>query len=149
MKQLLYAMQFTGNAAPKEGAASVIRAATSASSCTISSTVGDRGLMATIKPVSGGRASFESEVTLLGETSFKESGTIRFGDSNHMLRFATIGEGYLGQGPDPSLQHGSVMWRVESGEGQFTGATGLITSNFTLSATGEVTDNHFGVIFLK
>jgi hypothetical protein len=41
------------------------------------------------------------------------------------------------------------MWRVEGGEGQFADATGLITSNFTLSATGEVIDNHFGVIFVK
>jgi hypothetical protein len=41
------------------------------------------------------------------------------------------------------------MWRVESGEGQFAGASGLVTSNFTLSATGEVTDNHFGLIFVR
>jgi hypothetical protein len=88
MKQLLYGVQFMGNAAPKEGAASVIKATTSASSCTISSTVGDDGLMTRIQPVAGGKASFESEVTLLGETSFKEAGTIRFGDSNHVLHFA-------------------------------------------------------------
>jgi hypothetical protein len=41
------------------------------------------------------------------------------------------------------------MWRVESGEGQFAGARGLVTSNFTLSAAGEVTDNHFGLIFVR
>ena len=41
------------------------------------------------------------------------------------------------------------MWRVESGEGQFAGASGLITSNFTLSANGELIDNHFGVIFVR
>jgi hypothetical protein len=28
-------------------------------------------------------------------------------------------------------------------------ARGLITSNFTVSNAGEVTDNHFGVIFVK
>jgi hypothetical protein len=41
------------------------------------------------------------------------------------------------------------MWHVDGGEGQFAGANGIITSNFTLSATGEVTDNHFGVIFVR
>jgi hypothetical protein len=73
---------------------------------------------------------------------------ICFSDSNHRLRFSTIGEGFLGKSPDPKVQHGSVMWRVDGGEGQFAGASGIITSNFTLSATGEVTDNHFGVIFV-
>lgn len=149
MRQLLYAMQFKGSAAPKAGAASVIKAATSAPSCSVSSTVGDGGLTGTIHPAPGGHAAFESEVTLLGGTSFSEAGTIRFGDSNHVLSFTTVGEGFLGKSPDPSLQHGSVMWRVEGGEGQFAGATGLITSNFTLSATGEVIDNHFGVIFIR
>jgi hypothetical protein len=42
-----------------------------------------------------------------------------------------------------------VIWRVEGGEGQFAGASGLITSNFTIDEAGEVTDNHFGVIFVK
>jgi hypothetical protein len=40
------------------------------------------------------------------------------------------------------------MWRVDDGEGQFAGASGLITSNFTLSDTDEVIDNHFGLIFV-
>jgi hypothetical protein len=39
-----------------------------------------------------------------------------------------------------------VPWHVDRGEGQFAGASGLITSNFFVSATGEVTDHHFGVL---
>ena len=50
---------------------------------------------------------------------------------------------------DPKLKHGSVMWRVESGKGQFAEATGLITSNFTIGEGGEVIDHHCGVIFVK
>jgi hypothetical protein len=53
----------------------------------------------TLMPAQGGQASFESEVTLTGETSFKETGTIRFGDSNHSLRFSTLGKGFLGKSP--------------------------------------------------
>ena len=149
MRQLLYAMQFKGSAAAKAGSTSVIKAATSAPSCSISSRIGERGLAGTMQSIPGRQASFESEVTLLGGTSFSEAGTIRFGNADHALRFTTIGEGYLGKSPDPSLQHGSVMWRVEGGEGQFANASGIITSNFTLSTTGEVIDNHFGVIFIK
>ncbi|HUA36118.1 MAG TPA: hypothetical protein VMA09_21085 [Candidatus Binataceae bacterium] len=149
MKQVVYVMQFKGGATPKAGATGVIKATTSAQSCTVSSIIGAQGVSGTIQPAQGGKASFESEVTLTGETSFDEVGTIRFGDSNHALRFSTVGQGYLGKSPEEGLQHGSVMWRVDGGEGQFAGATGLITSNFTLSATGEVTDNHFGVIFVR
>jgi hypothetical protein len=50
---------------------------------------------------------------------------------------------------EPKLRHGSVIWRVEGGEGQFGGASGLITSNFTISEAGEVIDRHFGVIFVR
>jgi hypothetical protein len=149
MKQVIYAMQFKGTAAPKAGVSGVITASTRARSCTLSSAVGPDGLTGTLLPLPGEQASFESEVILTGETSFKETGTIRFGDSNHSLRFSTIDQGFLGKSPDPTLQHGSVMWQVDGGEGQFQEASGIITSNFTLSATGEVTDNHFGVIFVR
>jgi hypothetical protein len=149
MKQVLYAMQFKGIAAPKAGASGVIAASTRATSCTLSSVVTSEGVKGALQSMESGHASFESEVTLTGETSFREVGTIRFGDRDHCLRFSTIGQGFLGKSPDPTLQHGSVMWRVDGGEGQFAGASGIITSNFTLSATGEVTDNHFGVIFVQ
>jgi hypothetical protein len=148
MKQIIYAMQFKGSAVPKAGASGVMEASTTSPSCTLSSIIGPNGVAGALTPVPGGKASFKSEVTLTGETSFTETGTIRFGDANHSIRFSTIGNGFLGKSPDAALQHGSVMWRVESGEGQFAGASGLITSNFTLSAVGEVTDNHFGIIFV-
>jgi len=64
-------------------------------------------------------------------------------------RFTDFNKVVLGKSPEATLQHGSVMWQVDGGEGQFTGASGIITSNFTLGATGEVTDNHFGVIFVR
>jgi hypothetical protein len=37
MKQVIYAMQFKGTAAPKAGASGVIKASTTAPSCTLSS----------------------------------------------------------------------------------------------------------------
>ncbi len=149
MKQIFYAMQFSGQAAPVAGSANVIKATTSASSCSLTTTVGADGLSASLQPAAGGRAAFESEVTVTGDSSFLESGTIRFGDGHHRLRFSTVGQGYMGPSADPKLRHGSVIWRVEGGEGQFAGASGLITSNFTLGEAGEVIDRHFGVIFVR
>jgi hypothetical protein len=147
MKQIIYAMQFKGRAAP--GASpNVMKASTSASSTTVTTEIGAEGVHGSIKPAAGGKAEFESEVTLAGETSFLEKGSIRFGDGNR-LHFSTIEHGYLGDSADPKLKSGAVMWRVDGGEGQFAGATGFITSNFTLSDAGEITDNQFGVIFVK
>jgi hypothetical protein len=40
------------------------------------------------------------------------------------------------------------MWRVTGGSGRFAGAKGLITSNFTVTADGEVTDDHFTRLYL-
>jgi hypothetical protein len=147
MKQIVFAMQFKGQAGPGPSA-NVMKASTSSPSTTITTEIGAEGVHGSIKPAVGGKAEFESEVTLTGETSFLEKGSIRFGDRNR-LQFSTIEHGYLGDSADAKLKSGAVMWRIDGGEGQFAGATGFITSNFTLSDAGEVTDNQFGVIFVK
>ncbi|MGO9266500.1 MAG: hypothetical protein ACLQBA_16730 [Candidatus Binataceae bacterium] len=149
MKQIIYAMQFAGHAAPAANSTTVLRAKTRATSCILTTSVGPAGLSGTLQPATGADAFFESEVMITGETSFVESGSIRFGDTDNELRFSTVGEGYLGGSADPKLKHGSVMWRVDGGKGQFAEATGLITSNFTIGEGGEVVDNHFGMIFTK
>jgi hypothetical protein len=149
MRQIFYAMQFTGRATPVAGSSNVLKAATTAESCALTTAVSAEGVSASLQPATGGKAAFESEVTVTGETSFIESGTISFGEGNHQLRFSTVGQGYLGASADPKLRHGSVIWRVEGGEGQFGSASGLITSNFTISDGGEVIDRHFGVIFVR
>ncbi len=148
MKQLTYVMQFRGQATPVNEQGTALKAKTSAPSCAVTTVVGPEGVTTKLRPAEGGEATFESEVTFTGDDKFHESGTITFGASSR-LHFSTVGEGYIGPCADPDLKHGSVIWKIDSGEGQFEGATGLITSNFFVSGSGEVTDNHFGVIFLK
>ena len=149
MKQIIYVMQFRGQAAPSSDNPNVLKASTIAPSCNVRTVVDAAGVSSNIEQTGDGIAAFESEVTLTGGTSFQESGTIRFGDGGHRLHFSTVGEGYLNAAADERLKHGTVTWKIDRGEGQFEGATGLITSNFTVSEAGEVVDNHFGVIFLK
>jgi len=141
-------MRFTGQATPANDARTVLKAATTAPSTALTSTVSPDGLAGSLQPADGGKAAFESEVTFTNETGFQEVGTITFGNGN-VLRFETVGSGYLGGSADPSLKHGTVMWQVQGGEGQFAGATGLITSNFFVGANLEVTDHHFGVLFVE
>jgi hypothetical protein len=148
MRCLTYAMRFTGHATPVSPDGTVLKAATTAPSATLTATVGPDGLSSDLQPAAGGEAAFESEVTVTGATSFQEVGTIAFGDG-HRLRFGTVGSGHLDASADPARRHGAVTWRVQGGEGQFTGASGLITSNFLVGAGGDVTDHHLGVIFLR
>jgi hypothetical protein len=149
MQQLIYGMQFTGRAAPVEGSSGVLRASTSAPSCTITSLVGPEGLASMINPAAGGVAEFESQVTFTGESTFLESGRITFGHDRHRLRFSTVGQGYLGPPAEAGVQHGAVTWQIDGGDGQFAGAHGLITSNFLVGPNGEVTDHHLGVIYVE
>jgi hypothetical protein len=149
MRQLIYTMQFKGHAAPVSGVSNVLKATTTASSCSITTVVGAEGVHGTLQPLSGSMAAFESQVTFTGDTAFQESGSITFGEGRHRLHFSTVGQGYIGPSAEPGLQHGAITWKIDRGEGQFAGASGLITSNFFVSGAGEVTDNHFGVIFVQ
>ena len=147
MRQLVYALRFTGHATPAGPDGGVLAVAATAPGATLTATVGPAGLDGRIVPVAGGEARLASELTLTGATSFQEVGTMAFG-GGHRLRFAAVGSGYLGPGPDPARRHGAAAWRVEGGEGQFAGASGLITSNFFVGADLAVTDHHLGVLFL-
>jgi hypothetical protein len=160
MKQIIYTMQFNGQVMPVGTSPNVMKATTTAASCTWATTMGPEGLRSTVEPAAGGQATFESQVTFLGgfeasevtsagEGGFKESGTITFGEGGHRLHFSTIGQGYIGPSAEPNLKQGAVIWQVSGGEGQFEGAQGLITSNFTVSESGEVADHHVGVIFIR
>jgi hypothetical protein len=147
MKHVIYSMQFKGTAVPSsEG---VLKATTSATSCSIESVIGPDGIEGRFHPAEGGLAWFESEVRLSGPHSFTETGEISFGEEDHSLRFSTVGEGHMGPTADARYSAGAVTWKVEGGEGQFEGASGYITSNFLITEAGEVTDYQFGVIFLK
>jgi hypothetical protein len=159
MRQIIYAMQFTGAVRPLGTSPSVMKATMTAVSCRFTTTIGPDGLGTTIEPVAGEPVTFESQLTFLGgfestdvtsagEGGFKETGTITFGEGKHRLHFSTTGQGYIGPSAEPPLRQGAVIWEVQGGEGQFEGAQGLITSNFTINEADEVTDHHMGVIFV-
>ena len=61
-----------------------------------------------------------------------------------MIDSNTIDEGgteAMGPSAGSNLTHGGICWQVDFGTGTFDGATGIITSNFTVSGSGEVVDN--------
>src|SRR6188508_338634 len=108
MKQIVYSMRFSGQAAPAEGSSTVLKAATEAPGCTITSKAGPDGLSGSIEPAAGGTATLVSEVMFTGDAAFQERGSITFGENGHRLHFSTVGQGYLGASADPTLKHGTV-----------------------------------------
>jgi hypothetical protein len=128
MRDLVFAMELRGRAGPAEGRASTLRARTAG-----------RGPQ-------GETVNFESEVVLSGAT-FNETGSLDY-SGRGKLKFETVGAGHLGPSPVAGLQWGAVIWRITEGEGEFAGATGYITSNFTVSADGDVVDNHYVRMFI-
>ena len=148
MAQLIYAMQFKGQATPVSETPMVMKVESSSPSGSISSIVGANGLESGIQSASGGEAKIVSTVEMTSEANFQESGSITFGPGN-VLFFDTVGEGTLGASPEEGVNNGSIIWKVTNGQGQFEGASGLITSNFTFDGSGNIVDNQFGVIYLK
>ncbi len=146
MPQLVYALRFTGRATPTGPDGSVLNVQATAPSAILDATIGPDGLATDLVPASGTEAVFASELTLTGETSFQEVGTIAFGTGN-LLRFATVGNGYIG--PCPDGRHGAAVWRVEMGAGQFAGARGLITAHLLLDSDFALVGHHLGVISLR
>jgi len=147
MKELVFALEFRGSAAPVPGSDKKLQAKTSAGSQTLRSILKADGIQATLEPAGGGSASFESEVEIVGEGMFVESGSIKYGDAGK-VSFKTVGRGTLGPSPVPEVQRGAVMWEVTGAEGHLAGAQGLITSNFTVGAQGEVVDDQFARLFV-
>jgi hypothetical protein len=90
--------------------------------------------------------SYETHVTLTGETSFLEEGEMQFGYGT--LRLSTVGAGLLEPTPEDGLSRGAVVFRVV-GAGGSSGVTGLLTSNFEFqAASGTAVEQQVLRLFL-
>ena len=138
-RELVFALEFRGTAWALPGSTTKRRAKTTAWSQALSSVLGPEGVAARVERLTGEHAVLESEVERRGDGTFVEAGTIAF---------ETVGQGIVGPSPVAGWQRGAVIWVVTGGEGRFAGARGVITSNFTVSAGGEVIDNHFARLYL-
>jgi hypothetical protein len=142
MKPITYSLQFRGNAAQLERG---LRKEARAPGCALVTSLTPAGVAGTFAWAPGDdEAIFESTLAFTGGGGFDEEGTILF-SRGHALRVR--GRGQLAPSSDPHLLHGTVVWEVTGGDGQFDDAGGRITSNFLLSDTGELTENQLGVIF--
>lgn len=147
MREVAFALEFRGRAGPVAGAEHLRQARTTASSQTLATVLGADGVHARVEPAAGDTALLESRVERFPDGTFVESGTIRYGAAGSVV-FETVGRGWVSSAPDGSGVVGGVVWRVTEASGRLAGARGLITSNFTVTPSGDVTDDQFARLYL-
>lgn len=142
MKPITFSLQFRGQVAHSgEG----LRKQASAPGCALVTSLTAEGPDGHFVWAPGDKeALLESTLAFRDERRFEEVGTIVFAPGNSLR---ILGRGRLAPSADPDLRQGTVVWSIDGGDGHFDGATGLITSNFLLSATGDVTENQLAVVF--
>jgi len=147
MRELVFALEFRGHAGAVLGSESKRQARSTAPSQTLSTVLEREGVRGRVDVVAGESAVLESRVERFGDGSFVEDGTIAYGSAG-TVAFETIGRGWVAPAPQAGWVVGGVLWTITTGAGAFAGARGLITSNFTVSADGEVIDDHFTRLYL-
>jgi hypothetical protein len=147
MRELVFALEFRGRAGPVPGLEGKRQARSTAPSQTLSTVLERERVRARVEAMAGESAVLESRVERFGDGSFVEDGTIAYGSAG-TVAFETIGRGWVAPAPQAGWVVGGVLWTITTGDGAFVGARGLVTSNFTVSADGEVIDDHFTRLYL-
>jgi hypothetical protein len=147
VRELAFALEFKGHGGPVPGSSTKRRARSTAPSQLLRAVLGPDGVRTSLEPVPGESAVLESQVERFPDGTFVEDGTITYGRAGS-VSFETVGRGHVGPAPDGGGSHGAVTWRITGGDGRFAGVQGLITSNFTVTPDGRVTDNHFARLYL-
>ena len=150
MRQLVFPLQFKGKQVRWPGR---YRAKTSASGQVWRVTLGE-ALDVALEPGPGSAAMDATIETVVGHGvpddglgTFTMTGTLTYGSAG-TLTFQSEGSSVLGPSAISGLQQGAVILRVTGGAGRLAGATGLITSNFSVTAGGERVDNHLVKVVL-
>jgi hypothetical protein len=141
MQRIVMTTHFRGEAAEPSGAPpSTDPQASSVSLEAVTADGSDAGI---------DRASYENHAVFTGESTFAETGTIRFGDGDGELEIATLSDGTLAPCAESGALHGAAVYSINAGRGRFEGASGLITTNFLLwPAKGEFEERQVAVVFV-
>jgi hypothetical protein len=84
-------------------------------------------------------ATYQTHVTLTGDTSFVEEGEMALGYGT--LQMSTVGSGVLEPTGEEGSSRGAVTFRV-TGTGQLNGVAGLLSSNFEFQTDSGTAVEH-------
>ena len=147
MKELIFALEFRGRGGSVPGSDTTRRARTVAPSQLLRTVMSRGSIESAVEPLDGEEAVLESRVERFPDGTFTEDGTITYGSAG-AIEFETVGRGHVGPSPVTGKVHGAVVWTVVRGEAGLAGARGLITSNFTVDADGQVVDHHLAHFYI-
>ncbi|GIU96127.1 MAG: hypothetical protein KatS3mg012_2584 [Gaiellaceae bacterium] len=136
-----YVLQFRGQA---ERSGEVAHATSRAPSTMLVSVVDRDGPHGHFEEVGASEALYRVRLDEPGPVE----GEIDFGGGNALLVRSAKREAPQ-RAAAPHLRHGAALLEVVGGTGRLASATGWIASNFLLSDSGDLTDNHLGLLFLK
>ena len=136
-----YALQFRGQVETTGERGS---AATRASSAMLVSVVDRDGPHGRFEDVGAGEAVFH----VVLDDSGPVDGHVDFGGGT-TLRLRAAERHAAKPSCRPHLSHGTALLEVVAGTGRLDGASGWITSNYLLSDTGDLTDTHLGLLFVR
>ncbi len=149
MREIVYTMHFRGQISRSTGNGGTLRATSSGTSCTMQTVVSPSGAETTVHSATGDLAFVETEIHMAGNEGFDGEGSLTFGDeAEHGLRFSSAKTGQLSQSGVPGVLAGAVSWRIDGGAGRFASASGFISSTFTVTQSGELSEYHCGLIFI-
>ncbi len=94
----------------------------------------------------GAKVQFNALVTNEADGSFTLQGEVTLAGGT--LALSSLGSGTMEETPDPTLQQGTLICRIDSGTGSFSGASGTVTLNFTVSEEARFTDLQTGLVFV-
>ena len=146
-REIVFTLEFRGRGENLPGSSTQRRARTAAPSQAQSTLIGPEGVFGAVEPLAGEQATLEARVERFGDGTFVEEGEIVYGSAGK-ITFTTQGRGWVAPAPTPGAVYGAVVWTVTGGAGRFAGARGLITSNFAVSASGDVVDHHVARILV-
>ena len=108
MREIVFALEFRGQAGPVPGSDSKRQARSTAPSQTLATVLERDGVRARIDATAGDTAVLESRVERFGDGTFVEDGTITYGAAGSVT-FETIGRGWVAPAPRGRL---GGRWRA-------------------------------------
>src|SRR5439155_3287691 len=115
VKELVFALEFRGRAGA--GVEGKRRSRSVAPSQALSSVMTASAVEGGVERLTGDEAVLEAEVSIVDESTFTETGTIRYGQAGG-ITFATLGKGVVVPSDVPGVRRGAVMWKVTGGDGR-------------------------------
>jgi hypothetical protein len=149
VEPIVFCLHFRGQASRGTDKRNLFRVTASAPSCNLATELSDSGVSAKVSVLPGDMAFSESEIELTGTDSFSGHTSLSFGDGPHAIELEAVAPGHFESAGAAEAMTGAITWHVRSGEGQFTGAKGFVTSVLTLHEDGAFSEYQTGLVYLN